>query len=143
MSTVLADSFIRESRYRKTRLFLIILLELIFLWIIFAFANDRAILLFRTTYFDPFFPALYQDDPSLFRTSYSGYSFLFPSPDDFSSVSDKRKAWHPFYLVIKQAVKGTISLGLGTTDFVHGTYGQNIATSHLMATAATVYRVPT
>lgn len=59
VTTVLTDSFAQESRRRRTWLLLAILSELALLWLIFSFANARANLLYRTTYYDPFFPELY------------------------------------------------------------------------------------
>lgn len=150
VSDVLSTSFAQESRKRKGWLLLAILLELFVLWAIFAFADRRAELLHQTTYFDPFYPSLYQrnnflsrqndDIPSSFISS-----FLEPPPVEAHIVPTN---WQTAAVQRLWAYKGiashTLATYSGTSEFVHGTYrqlGQWISST--VVPSERLYRIPT
>lgn len=63
VSTVLNETFARENRKRKLWFAFLIFAEFALLWTLWSFANARANLIYQTTYYDPFSPALYATPP--------------------------------------------------------------------------------
>lgn len=147
---VLSTSFAHESRRRKGWLLLAIILELLVLWAIFAIANSRADMVRQTTYFDPFYPPLFQRGPLLINLNHRIppsfiSSFSAPAPAETQLVPVN---WQSAVLQHLLQYKSRASLALrayiGATEFVHGTYTQLGAVARsAVAASEQAYRVPT
>ena len=150
VSDGLSTSCAQESRKRKGWLLLAILLELFVLYAIFAFADRRAELLHQTTYFDPFYPSLYQRHNFLSRqndnipSSFTS-SFLEPSPVEAQIVPiNWQMAAVQRLLAYKGLASHTLATYFGTSEFNHGTYrqlGQLISST--VGPSDRLYRIPT
>ena len=63
---------------------------------------------------------------------------------DYSlSEINNSEAWYRYNLILRQMLGRIIGFGLGSTDFVHGTFGPQYVAQLLAAKTTLVHRVPT
>lgn len=101
VTSVLSENFAKEGRRRKMWLFSLLLLELFLVWALFRYADARANLAYQTTYFDPFFPELYDDGNAL--SSYNSASLDLPARFPFA-ISPDTAGLNPSKLTAQSSV---------------------------------------